>query len=196
MICSICRHEQRSEIDGELLASGPLRPMADRYGVSKTSLIRHRTNCISAQLAKAKEISEVATASSLVKELRELTKKTGEVLARAVRQKNGDLALKALARLERQLELKGRLLGQLEERNNGGATVVHVVYVDKLTAGTQSSPHNFRDTKPNGLKTLIEGTCEPLLADQNLGSAGGPSGTETDGFVPVRQDASVKRGGL
>ncbi len=106
-----------------------------------------------------------------MKELRELTRKTGEVLTRAMRKKDGDLALKAIGRQEKQLELKGRILGQLEERGNGGATVVQVVYVDKLTTGTQSSPHNFKDTKPNALKTLIEGTCEPLLADQNRSSA-------------------------
>jgi hypothetical protein len=45
-------------------------------------------------------------------------------------EKNGDLALKAIARLERQLELKARLLGELEER---GTSVQHIEvhYVDK-----------------------------------------------------------------
>jgi hypothetical protein len=39
----------------------------------------------------------------------------GAVLTRALRQKDGDLALKAIARMERQLESKARLLGDLEE---------------------------------------------------------------------------------
>ncbi len=48
-----------------------------------------------------------------------------------MRRNDGELALKAIARLERQLELKARLLGELEER--GGSTVQHIEvhYVDK-----------------------------------------------------------------
>jgi hypothetical protein len=180
MTCSVCRHSQRSEIDAELLAGGPLRPMADRYRLSKTSLIRHRTNCISVQLAKAKEISEVATASSLVKELRELTKKTGAILARAVREKHADIALKAIARLERQLELKGRLLGELEEREPK-STTINVVYVDagkklphvqtvELSPGTHDSPHSFDGRKSNDKKTFDVTTCDPLLIPQSRDS--------------------------
>jgi hypothetical protein len=168
MTCSVCRHEQRSQIDAALIRSDSLRNIAKQFGTSAAALHRHRNACVRDQLSKAKEISDVTAASVLVKELRELTRKTGEVLARAVHQKNGDLALKAIARLERQLELKGRLIGPLEERNNGGATVVQVVYVD---ASTRKSPQSFGSAKSNGLKTLIEGTCEPLLGDQNRSSA-------------------------
>jgi hypothetical protein len=79
---------------------------------------------------KAKDESDLQSASVLVKELRELARKTGQILTRAMSEKNGDLALKAIARLERQLELKARLLGELEER---GTSVQHIEvhYVDK-----------------------------------------------------------------
>lgn len=130
--CSVCRNPKRSEIDSALLHSEGLRKIAKRYGTSTTALHRHKNSCISAQLAKSKEVSEIASAAALVRELNEITRKTGAVLARAVREKDGELALKAIARLERQLELKGRLLGQLEKQPAGGPTTVHVVYVDKM----------------------------------------------------------------
>ena len=128
--CTICRHPNRTEIDSALIGSGPLRTVADHYGLSKTSLIRHRAKCLPMHLLRAKDDSDLQSASALVKELRELARKTGEVLTRAMSEKNGDLALKAIARLERQLELKARLLGELEER---GTSVQHIEvhYVDK-----------------------------------------------------------------
>ena len=49
-----------------------------------------------------------AGASTLVKELRDLARKTGQVLAGAQAKKDYELASKAIARIERQLELKAR----------------------------------------------------------------------------------------
>lgn len=169
--CTICKHADRSQIDAALISGGPLRSIADRFTTSKTSLIRHRDNCISQQLQKAREGSNSAQASALIRRLREITEKTTRVLTRAQLQKNGDLALKAIARLERQLELEARLLGQLEEnRGAGGSTTVQVVYVDKqvnLATGTHNSPHSFGARSGKVLEAKAERTCDPLLAEQN-----------------------------
>src|SRR5579863_8732850 len=128
--CSICRHQKRGEIDANLLRGDTFRHIAAQFRVSTGALQRHRNSCISEQLEKAKEVSDVAAGSALVREIQEITRKTRDVLTRAMAEKNGDLALKAIARLERQLELKGRLLGQLQERNPG-AQRIEVVYIDK-----------------------------------------------------------------
>ena len=52
------------------------------------------------------------------------------MLARAQAKKDYELALKDIARMERQLELKARLLGQLEEREAVHASI-QVVYMDR-----------------------------------------------------------------
>jgi hypothetical protein len=80
---------------------------------------------------KAKEQFDIQSASSLVKELCDLTKRTAEILSGAMREKDGDLALKAIARLERQLELKARLLGELEQGSPTTIQHIEVHYVDK-----------------------------------------------------------------
>lgn len=138
--CSICRHEKRSEIDAELIGSGPLRPIADRYGLSKSSLIRHRGSCISAQLAKAKELQQSQGASDLVQRLREIHAETGAILARAKKAKDWATALRAITRLERQIELEAELLGELERGGRTGETRIEVVYIDKavITSGARA----------------------------------------------------------
>src|ERR1700683_4444298 len=168
--CTICGDSKRAEIDAALIQNEAYRSVAKRFNVSAPAVFRHQSEHLPAQMVKEKEVSEVAEASALVKELRELTRKTAAILTPAMRQKDGDLALKAVGRLERQLELKARLLGQLEERGSGGATVVQVVYVDaKMTAGTQKTPHSLGRGKVIDVKTQDKSTSNPLLDDQNHG---------------------------
>jgi len=87
--CTVCSHPQRAAIDAALVASEAHRSVAKRFSVSAPAVFRHQSEHLPAQMVKAKEVSEVAAASALVKELRELTKKTGVVLARAMAEKNG-----------------------------------------------------------------------------------------------------------
>lgn len=44
--CSVCKHINRSDIDAVLDGSLSLRVIAKRWGVSKTSLLRHRQKCV------------------------------------------------------------------------------------------------------------------------------------------------------
>ncbi len=175
--CTICAHPKRIEIDAALMASESFRNIAARFGISTGALQRHRSQHIATQLAKAQAANEITAASALVKELKELTRKTGAVLARALRSKNGELALKAIARLERQLELKGRLLGQLEghDSGRGGDTRIEVVYVDarklEIDATTPTFPHGLGVSKSNELTMNDLSTCDPLLAQQNVNHA-------------------------
>ena len=142
--CSICTHAQLSEIDCALIRSESFRNVASRFQVSTAALQRHRIQHIAAQLAAGKQETNIQSASALVKELQEITRKTRDVLTRALRGKHYELALKALGRLEKQLELKGRLLGELEDRGGrGGQTQVIVTYVDKqmnVTAAGAAAP--------------------------------------------------------
>ena len=91
----------------------PLRTIADRWSVSKTALIRHSEH-IPAHLAKAKDAETVTQADTLLDKLQEINRETREVLADAKLEGDGELRLKALTRLEKQLELEGKLLGELQ----------------------------------------------------------------------------------
>jgi hypothetical protein len=79
-------------------------------------LNRHKKH-IPARLAKASEAAEVIQADTLLARLLSLNAETMAILreARAGRIKDNELALRAIARAEKQLELQGKLLGDLND---------------------------------------------------------------------------------
>ena len=115
--CSVCIHEKRREIEKGLLSGTALRNLSASYGMSPTSLFRHAKSHIPAALVKAKQVVEEIKAETLFDRLREINSEARAILeeARAGGSKDNDLALKAIARIEKQLELEARLLGELDE---------------------------------------------------------------------------------
>lgn len=124
--CTVCRHESRREINRLLVDGRPVRDIAARFQLASSSVDRHRREHIPAIVAKAKEARDAKEGASLFEQLRDITAATREVLAAArgfaENPKPGNCAncvagptmtLKAIARMERQLELQARLSGQL-----------------------------------------------------------------------------------
>jgi len=133
-VCTICRHASRDEIDQALIAGESFRNIAKRYGTSATALFRHRSRDLPTALVKAKDASETVRADTLLERLKALNTETLTILreARATGTRDNELALKAIARAERQLELEARLLGELAAgEGSGGPLQVTIQYVDK-----------------------------------------------------------------
>jgi predicted Zn-ribbon and HTH transcriptional regulator len=116
-VCTICRHASRDEIDQALIAGESFRNIAKRYGTSATALFRHRSRDLPTALVKAKDASETVRADTLLERLKTLNTETLTIFreARAAGTRDNELALKAIARVERQLEFEARLLGELDE---------------------------------------------------------------------------------
>jgi hypothetical protein len=101
-----------------------LRDVGRQFGVSKSSVDRHKKAHLPSKLIKAAETREVVQAGSLLDQLLDINKETKKVLKEmrtAGDEKDNRGALFALRRLERQLELQAQLLGQL-----GPSTAVQV----------------------------------------------------------------------
>ena len=92
------------------------RSVAKRFGLSESAVYRHKTEHLPAHLLKAKEIEEVAQADDLLKPARHLQAHALDILERA--EKGGDLrtALAAISQARGNLELLGKLAGELDER--------------------------------------------------------------------------------
>ncbi len=120
--CTICTHEQRSEIDAGLLNETPLRDIARRYETSKDALSRHREH-LPKQLVKAQEQEDISQAIDVVKQLKAINGATLAILKEARAEGNGELALKAVDRIQRQLELQAKLLGELQQEGTINVTV-------------------------------------------------------------------------
>lgn len=85
--------------------------------MSRSALSRHKRNCIATAMAAAGAVCDEITAERLVLELRQLRFVTLSVLDDARSAKDHGAALRAIARLEAQAELVGRLAGELVERH-------------------------------------------------------------------------------
>jgi hypothetical protein len=126
--CTICTHERRGEIDAALLADEPLRDIAGRWSVSKSAVARHREH-LPKQLVKAQEQEDISQAIDVIKQLKAINGATLAILKEARADKNGELALKAVDRIQRQLELQAKLLGELQQEG----TINLVVNAEWLT---------------------------------------------------------------
>jgi hypothetical protein len=114
--CTICNHKDHESINSALIGSESLRTIADRWSVSKTSLLRHKADHLPATLVEAVAAAAVAEGDNLMDRLRQLSRETTSILAeaRTAGSKDNNLALKAIGRAERQLELMRRLLGEYQ----------------------------------------------------------------------------------
>jgi hypothetical protein len=128
--CRTCSDPRRLELEKALLAGVPYRKLSRAYGVPQSSLYRHRQRHLHLLMLRSKELGDITNADSLLNRLRSLHAETLEILADARRKNNGELALKAIARAEAQVELSARLLGEIRDRQ---VNVVNVT-LDPATA--------------------------------------------------------------
>lgn len=117
-VCTVCGDKSRKAIEKALVEGGSYRDIAGRYGVSKSAVERHAKRCVPERLARAAEVRERVNGDALLGRLEELRSETLAVLE-SVRGRDDAVALKAIQRLEKQLELAGRLIGELRD----GSTV-------------------------------------------------------------------------
>jgi hypothetical protein len=68
--CTVCTHPQRGEIDRALVAGAAVPPVAARYGLGRRSVQRHKEQHLPATLTQAQDAADVASADSLMAELR------------------------------------------------------------------------------------------------------------------------------
>ena len=113
--CTVCTHADRTEIDQALLTGEPFRNIAKRYGTSPTALFRHKQADLPSTLAKSKQAEEEVRAETLYDRLKAINRETAAILAEARESGSLSIALAAINRVERQLELEARLLGQLND---------------------------------------------------------------------------------
>jgi hypothetical protein len=118
-VCSICVHPKRKEIDRALTErSASNRRIAAQYGVNESAIRGHKTNHLRVRMLKAvekREDADIRTAIDVVAQLRAINGAALTVLKDARDANDGDLALKAIDRIQRQIELQAKLIGELQQ---------------------------------------------------------------------------------
>jgi hypothetical protein len=114
--CTVCDHPERHSIDEALVTGAPYRSVAKRFGLSESAVYRHKAEHLPTHLLKAREVEQVAQADGLLDQVRNLQTHALDILERA--EEAGDLrtALAAISQARGNLELLGKLAGELDER--------------------------------------------------------------------------------
>jgi hypothetical protein len=114
--CTVCDHPQRHGINEALVTGAPYRSVAKRFRLSDSAVYRHKTEHLPAHLLKAREVEETARADDLLAQVMNLQVHALDILERA--EETGDLrtALAAISQARGNLELLGKLAGELDER--------------------------------------------------------------------------------
>jgi hypothetical protein len=114
--CTVCDHPESHCIDETLVTGAAYRSVAKRFGLSESAVYRHKTEHLPAHLLKAREVEEVARADDLLDQVRNLQTHALDILERA--EMAGDLrtTLAAISQARGNLELLGKLAGELDER--------------------------------------------------------------------------------
>lgn len=142
--CTICTHPNNTEIDKSLIKLQPIRGIARQFHVSHDALDRHKANCLFAVLAKAQDAREVASAETLLTELKRVNDESLLILEQVKKAKNHELALKAIGRIEKQIELKAKLLGELSEAPTINVTTISI---EKMQAVIVNALKPFPDAR-------------------------------------------------
>jgi transposase-like protein len=114
--CTVCDHPKRHSIGETLVSGAPYRSVAKRFGLSESAVYRHKVEHLPTHLLKAKEVEETTRADDLLEQVKDLQVHALDILERA--EKTGDLrtALAAISQARGNLELLGKLAGELDER--------------------------------------------------------------------------------
>jgi len=114
--CTVCAHAERHAIDTALVGGGVLRDIAGQYSLTKSAVERHKAEHLPVALAAAAGAEETRQALDVRQQLRTINAAALTVLRDARTARDGELALKAIDRIHKQIELQAKLLGELDER--------------------------------------------------------------------------------
>jgi hypothetical protein len=112
--CTVCGHPEREAIDQALVRGEPKRAVAAQYTLAEQSIRRHKAEHIPELVIKAQEAADVVRADDLLSQIRGIQARTEQILD-SNQGSNDRIALLAIKEARANLELMGKLLGQLQQ---------------------------------------------------------------------------------
>ena len=138
--CSVCNDPRALDVNEALvLQRQSLRAIAGQFGISKETLRRHREHLPELLVRASREMRHFER-ESLVERLEEITTETRAILreTRDEDEPDNHLALKAIQRLEKQLELEAEILDILRRQ-----PVVNVLIAPELERALADALYPF-----------------------------------------------------
>ncbi len=114
--CSICVHPERVAIEREIAATTSAQKISALFRVSPDAVQRHKAEHIAVVVQKARNDAEDMRGLDVLAQLRAINAASLQILHQARQAQDPQTALKAIDRIQRQIELQAKLLGDLDER--------------------------------------------------------------------------------
>ncbi|SRR6266567_246044 len=118
-VCTICNHPERASIEAAIVDGTVNREITSKFGVGRMAIERHTTNHLIQTVKEAKQEQAIQTGSLALDRMSRGEGIVDEILDEfwGEKVKAPELALKALAELRRQVELRAKLEGELDEHS-------------------------------------------------------------------------------
>ena len=160
--CTVCRSPDREAIDRVLLDGGALRDVAGRFKLSKSAVERHKAACLPAFLVAAKAEADQGHGIDLHQQLKAANSLAWQVAKQAKDAGDGLLALQALDRVLKQLDLVAELTEQLDRRPVVNLLVSpEWVRTRSILVGALAAHPKARVAVASALRELEGGHVEP-----------------------------------
>ena len=113
--CRFCNHADRQSLEkGILQQTITQQGVADILGVNRSSVSRHMRDHVQKAVAEAiSQDKELEDGLNVTRQLIEINQAAREILSEARAKGDNYMALAAIARVEKQLELQAKLLGDI-----------------------------------------------------------------------------------
>jgi hypothetical protein len=98
----------------------PLRSIAGRTGLAKSSLQRHKRDCIPRDVIQARQFGKIADADMLLGQVCSLQQRSEQILANAEQSKDYKIALAAVRELKGLLELQSKFVAANQNGQSSG----------------------------------------------------------------------------
>lgn len=156
--CKFCNHNDRQSLEEALLNQDiTQQKVASILGVNRSSVSRHMRNHVRKAVAEAiSQDKELEDGLNVTSQLIEINRAAREILSEARAKGDNYLALGAIARVEKQLELQAKLLGDI-------ATGINIQIIQSPQfVEFKALILGILDTYPE-VKTLVVDTLRGLL---------------------------------
>ena len=114
--CTICKHKQLEKINKHLIDGETYRYIAKNFGLTVASVKRHKDSHIPQLLLKSKEITDLADANNLAHYLNAEYLDIKNIKQKAIAEGNYSLALKAIDRSLKTIEIVAKVVGLIREQ--------------------------------------------------------------------------------
>ena len=117
--CTVCQRPDRAAIEADIVADRSAREISALFRVSEDAVARHKGRHLKPRVMEARQAArqaDEARALDTIAQLKGINHTSLAVLEEAREARDGELALKAVDRIHRQIELQAKLLGELDER--------------------------------------------------------------------------------